>query len=134
MQIIESLLAPLPDGPVRQVFVGAFWTAVVVEADDRLSCGLAATMQNDDHHHGDGRLQYGNSECSGGGVSDVRREHVDQCGHGRKRRGVGQLHGHDTGKCESVDTEGQFGCHQVQELQLGTDHFVFGSNSVRNLD
>ncbi|MFQ5855334.1 MAG: Rossmann-like domain-containing protein [Anaerolineae bacterium] len=54
MSLIDSLLATLPDGPVREVQVGAFWTAVVVETEGRLRCGLAATLRNDDHHWGGG--------------------------------------------------------------------------------
>jgi hypothetical protein len=29
MKLIDELLATLPDGPVRDVRIGAFWTAVV---------------------------------------------------------------------------------------------------------
>lgn len=54
MPIIDDLLAGLPDGPLRQVLVGAFWTAVVVEVEGQPRCGLASTLHNDDHHHGGG--------------------------------------------------------------------------------
>ena len=50
----DAVLARLPDGAVRDVRVGVHWTAVVVEADGRLACGLAAT-QMPAEHEGDGR-------------------------------------------------------------------------------
>jgi len=61
VSIIDDLLATLtsplspdlqsrPDAPVREVRIGAFWTAVVLE-DGR--CGLASAPRDDDHHrHG----------------------------------------------------------------------------------
>ncbi len=54
MNIIDDLLATLPDGPVRDLRVGAFWTAVVVEVAGHRRCGLASTLRHDDHHHGGG--------------------------------------------------------------------------------
>ncbi len=54
MSVIDDLLATLPDGPVLELCIGAFWTAVVVEADGHRRCGLASTLRNDDHHHGGG--------------------------------------------------------------------------------
>lgn len=59
MSIIDDLLATLtpplgldlqsrPEVPVREVRIGAFWTAVVLE-DGR--CGLASALRDDDHHH-----------------------------------------------------------------------------------
>lgn len=45
MTTIEALLAELKvDAPVRQVLVGAFWTAVVLEGDPP-RCGLASTLR-----------------------------------------------------------------------------------------
>ena len=77
MRIIDDLLATLtpplgldlqsrPDVPVREVRMGAFWTAVVLEASVRpglpsvrpgllteARCGLASALREDDHHrHG----------------------------------------------------------------------------------
>ena len=70
MRIIDDLLATLtpplgldllsrPNVPVRQVRMGAFWTAVVLEAPVRRGlltearCGLASALREDDHHrHG----------------------------------------------------------------------------------
>ena len=58
MSIIDDLLAALPlssslvgggkGEAVREVRIGAFWTAVVLE-DGR--CGLASALRDDDHHH-----------------------------------------------------------------------------------
>ena len=31
MKLVDELLTTLPDGSVREVRIGAFWTAVVVE-------------------------------------------------------------------------------------------------------
>jgi uncharacterized protein (DUF4213/DUF364 family) len=55
MAIIDELLAGLPDGPVREVRVGAHWTAVVVDLEGRARCGLASTLHDEgEHHHGGG--------------------------------------------------------------------------------
>ena len=58
MSIIDDLLVTLgADAPVREVRIGAFWTAVVLEsARFRESailtrCGLASVLRGDDHHH-----------------------------------------------------------------------------------
>jgi uncharacterized protein (DUF4213/DUF364 family) len=52
VSITEALLADLrTDAPVRQVVVGAFWTAVVVETNPP-RCGLASTMRPDTHPGG----------------------------------------------------------------------------------
>jgi uncharacterized protein (DUF4213/DUF364 family) len=49
---IEALLAELKaDAPVRQVLVGAFWTAVVLEGDPP-RCGLASTLRAETHDEG----------------------------------------------------------------------------------
>jgi uncharacterized protein (DUF4213/DUF364 family) len=52
MTVIDRLLAGLPEGPVQDVRVGAFWTAVVIEAEGRRRCGLASTPHSEEHHHG----------------------------------------------------------------------------------
>ena len=55
MKLIDELLATLPDGSVREVRMGAFWTAVVVEVAGQLRCGLASTLRaENNHHHGGG--------------------------------------------------------------------------------
>lgn len=52
MTTIEALLAELKaDAPVRQVLVGAFWTAVVLEGDPP-RCGLASTLHAESHDEG----------------------------------------------------------------------------------
>ena len=52
--LIKDLLATLKtDAPVRDLRIGAFWTAVVVEKAEGLRCGLASTSGEDKgHHHG----------------------------------------------------------------------------------
>jgi hypothetical protein len=49
---IDLLLAEVErDAPVRQVLVGAFWTAVVMDTDPP-RCGLASTLRAEDHSAG----------------------------------------------------------------------------------
>jgi len=54
MKLVEDLLATLPDGLVRDVRVGAFWTGVIVEVANQTQCGLASTLRVEGHHHGGG--------------------------------------------------------------------------------
>jgi len=54
MKIIEDLLTILPEGSVRDVRVGLFWTAVLVEVAGQVRCGLASTQAVEEHHHGGG--------------------------------------------------------------------------------
>jgi len=52
VSIIETLLDSLQaDAPVRQVLVGAFWTAVVLDTDPPY-CGLASTLRGATHDAG----------------------------------------------------------------------------------
>ena len=52
MSIIDTLLNSLQaDAPVRQVVVGAFWTAVVLDPEP-YRCGLASTLRAETHHEG----------------------------------------------------------------------------------
>jgi uncharacterized protein (DUF4213/DUF364 family) len=52
MNIIDVLLNSLQaDALVRQVLVGSFWTAVVLDTDP-LRCGLASTMRAETHEEG----------------------------------------------------------------------------------
>jgi uncharacterized protein (DUF4213/DUF364 family) len=52
MRVIDNLLKSLvADAPVRQVLVGAFWTAVVLDTD-KPCCGLASTLRAEGHHEG----------------------------------------------------------------------------------
>ncbi|MGD2105292.1 MAG: DUF364 domain-containing protein [Anaerolineae bacterium] len=52
MLITETLLDDLQgDAPVREVLMGAFWTAVVLDADP-VRCGLASTLRGESDHRG----------------------------------------------------------------------------------
>lgn len=52
MNIIEALLdSQRVDAPVRQVLLGVFWAAVVLETDPP-RCGLASTLRGATHHAG----------------------------------------------------------------------------------
>lgn len=51
MDLLNDLLATLPDGRVAHVNIGLHWTAVVVEVNGQQLCGLASTLHND-HQHG----------------------------------------------------------------------------------
>lgn len=52
MSTIDALLSRLQaDAPVRQVVVGAFWTAVVLDTRP-VRCGLASTLRGEDHEAG----------------------------------------------------------------------------------
>jgi hypothetical protein len=51
INLIDDLLTALPDGPVKDVRVDAFWTAVVVEVDGVRRCGLASTLRDENHNH-----------------------------------------------------------------------------------
>ncbi|MCI0474904.1 MAG: DUF4213 domain-containing protein, partial [Anaerolineales bacterium] len=51
MNAIDNLLTTLPDGQIRDVRVGAFWTAVVAETNGELRCGLASTLRDEEHHY-----------------------------------------------------------------------------------
>jgi uncharacterized protein (DUF4213/DUF364 family) len=49
MNTVDALLNSLEaDAPVRQVVVGAFWTAVVLDTDPP-QCGLASTLRGESH-------------------------------------------------------------------------------------
>jgi len=50
-EIFSKIIASLPDGNVQHVCVGLHWTAVVVENQGELVCGLASTLKAG-HHHG----------------------------------------------------------------------------------
>ena len=49
----SRILASLPENKINQVRIGLHWTAVVVEKEDRLQCGLASTLEGEHHHHGE---------------------------------------------------------------------------------
>jgi uncharacterized protein (DUF4213/DUF364 family) len=76
MGVISDLLAELPDGEVRDVRIGAFWTIVVVEVQGHGRCGLASTVRDEGHHHTNtaavrdaGRL----TECSAQALAGLAR-------------------------------------------------------------
>jgi uncharacterized protein (DUF4213/DUF364 family) len=49
---IDALLNTVQaDAPVRQVLVGSFWTALVLDKDPP-ACGLASTLRTEAHHEG----------------------------------------------------------------------------------
>jgi uncharacterized protein (DUF4213/DUF364 family) len=51
MAITDKLLDTLPTGAtVQEVLIGSFWTAVVVERNGMLRCGLASALRGGDHH------------------------------------------------------------------------------------
>jgi uncharacterized protein (DUF4213/DUF364 family) len=52
--VIDDLLAAIPDGVVRDVRVGAFWTAVVAETEGGRQCGLASNPYRAGHCHESG--------------------------------------------------------------------------------
>jgi uncharacterized protein (DUF4213/DUF364 family) len=51
MELLNDLLATLPDGRVAHVNIGLHWTAVVAEVEGQTRCGLASTVHTD-HQHG----------------------------------------------------------------------------------
>lgn len=53
MTIAAEILTTLPRGTLVEVRVGVHWTAVVVEADGQLRCGLASTLADDGPHGGE---------------------------------------------------------------------------------
>jgi len=48
----SSIIKKLPDNPIHEVRIGLHWTAVVVEKDSGLQCGLASTLEVDHNHTG----------------------------------------------------------------------------------
>jgi hypothetical protein len=50
IQLIDHLLADLPDAPVVDVSVGLFWTAAVVELAGQRRCGLASSLRGEEAH------------------------------------------------------------------------------------
>ncbi|MCE1255571.1 MAG: DUF364 domain-containing protein [Anaerolineae bacterium] len=49
--IIQNLINSLPEGKVKMVQVGYFWTLVCVKVNGREQCGLAASMHNSNYEH-----------------------------------------------------------------------------------
>lgn len=51
--MLSHLLSTLSDGKTRHVNIGLHWTAVVIETDEALRCGLASTLTNAHKRHGE---------------------------------------------------------------------------------
>jgi len=52
LKLIDDVLSTLRDARVIEIRIGVHWTAVVVERDGKLFCGLASTVNNDTHTEG----------------------------------------------------------------------------------
>ncbi|HWQ83296.1 MAG TPA: DUF364 domain-containing protein [Anaerolineales bacterium] len=52
MSLIQELLQVVPDGTVEEVHIGLHWTAVSVQVDGTLRCGLASTLHGPHQHSG----------------------------------------------------------------------------------
>jgi uncharacterized protein len=50
-RLLSEIIETLPDGRPHQVCIGLHWTAVVMDTDVGLRCGLASTLAGA-HHHG----------------------------------------------------------------------------------
>jgi len=74
VSIIETLLSDLQgDAPLRQVQVGAFWTAVVLDTDPP-RCGLASSLRGEGHPQGPPVRQAGRLlESSGRALAELLR-------------------------------------------------------------
>lgn len=46
----SQLLPALPDGRILEACIGLYWTAVLVEVEGQVRCGLAATLREEAHH------------------------------------------------------------------------------------
>ena len=51
--IYTTILSSLIDHPVQTVRIGLNWTAVVVEKESGLQCGLSSTLSGEHHHTGE---------------------------------------------------------------------------------
>lgn len=49
--LFDRLLPSLPDGKITGIHIGLYWTAVTVEVDGDVRCGLAATVSDEEHHY-----------------------------------------------------------------------------------
>ena len=50
MNLINELLAVIPDGEVKKVLIGLHWTAVVMDTAGEQRCGLASTLMGSQPH------------------------------------------------------------------------------------
>ncbi len=53
MKLFAELIATLPEGEIQDVCIGLNWTAVVVNTDSQVQCGLASTLGGRHDHSGD---------------------------------------------------------------------------------
>jgi hypothetical protein len=61
--LIDDILLSLPDGAVHTVRIGTHWTAVVLETENGIKCGLASTMaETHEQRRGPDILEAGNLE------------------------------------------------------------------------
>jgi uncharacterized protein (DUF4213/DUF364 family) len=61
-RLLGNIIDTLQEGSPRQVCIGLHWTAVVMEVDGKLRCGLASTLRGN-HQHGSPEVpQAGNLE------------------------------------------------------------------------
>jgi uncharacterized protein (DUF4213/DUF364 family) len=51
--LFDRLLPSLPAGKIIGIHAGLYWTAVTVEVEGGIRCGLAATVGDESHHHTD---------------------------------------------------------------------------------
>ena len=56
MKLFEDIIATLPIGEIVDVCIGLNWTAVVVDVDGKLQCGLASTMGGVHEHSGEPKV------------------------------------------------------------------------------
>ena len=54
MSLTDELLKSIPDGQVNKVFIGLNWTAVSIQINGNLYCGLSSTLRKP-HAHGEGQ-------------------------------------------------------------------------------
>ncbi len=47
----NRLLPTLPEGVIKNIYIGLYWTAVFVEVNGEFRCGLAASVGDESHHY-----------------------------------------------------------------------------------
>ncbi len=47
MDIFNEIITTLPDGEIQNIYIGLHWTAVILNTEGRLSCGIAATLRGE---------------------------------------------------------------------------------------
>lgn len=69
MKLIEDVISTLQDAQVKEVRIGLHWTAVIVERNGALSCGLASTVNNTHHEEGVPDVKQAGSLCDMNGLA-----------------------------------------------------------------